>query len=107
MTRVLFQFSYLQVLDFLTTIAFLLAGVREGNPFVRLVLSVSPSPLVGLAATKALAVALGAWCWYMGRERLLGRINLMFALVVAWNLVALIAQQVELHSIIRALRSGH
>ena len=29
------QYSYLQVLDFLTTIAFLLNGVKEGNPLVR------------------------------------------------------------------------
>ena len=34
MTQLLWQYSYLQILDFLTTIAFLVNGVKEGNPLV-------------------------------------------------------------------------
>ena len=92
MTQLLLQYSYLQVLDFLTTVAFLLNGVREGNPLVRMALEFFPSPLGGLLFVKVLAVGLGIYCWQFGKQRLLGRINWYFAAVVAWNLVALIIQ---------------
>jgi len=85
------QYSYLQVLDFMTTVAFLVHGIREANPLVRLALTYSPNPLGGLVAVKVLAMGLGLYCWKFGRERLLNRINVMFAIVVAWNLIALIA----------------
>lgn len=90
MNQLLLQYSYLQVLDFMTTIAFLLNGVHEGNPLVRLALQYAPHPLGGLLAIKIAAIGLGLYCWRRGRERLLIRINILFALVVAWNLVALI-----------------
>ncbi len=99
MNQLLIQYSYLQVLDFLTTVAFLINGVREGNPFVRLALGYAPHPLGGLLAVKVLAVGLGLYCWKNGRERLLGRINLLFAFVVAWNLAALILASAQLRSI--------
>ena len=91
MNQQLLQFSYLQVLDFLTTIAFLLHGVQEANPLVRLALFSMPNPIGALVTVKVLALALGLFCWRMGRDRLLMRINIMFAILVAWNLVALIA----------------
>ncbi len=84
------QYSYLQVLDFLTTVAFLLQGVKEGNPLVRFALEHSSNPIGGLLAVKLLAVGLGIYCWKVGKLRLLGRMNVMFAVVVAWNLGALI-----------------
>lgn len=90
MTGLIWQFSYLQVLDFLSTLAFLLIGVQEGNPVVRLVIQAAPTPLHGLAAIKIAALALGIYCLKVGRVRLLARMNLMFAIVVAWNLVALV-----------------
>ena len=90
MNQLLLQYSYLQVLDFMTTVAFLLHGVHEGNPLVRLALNFAPSPLGGLLLVKVLAVGLGIYCWRAGRSRLLSRINLLFALVVAWNVAALI-----------------
>ena len=98
MNQLLIQYSYLQVLDFLTTVAFLINGVREGNPLVRLALGISPNPLGGLLAIKVLAVGLGLYCWKNGRQRLLGRINWLFAFVVAWNLAALIVASARLHS---------
>jgi hypothetical protein len=91
MTQLLLQFSYLQVLDFLTTIAFLVNGVKEANPFVRWVVHFVPNPIGGLVLVKALAILLGVYCWRMGRQRLLARINIVFAMVIAWNLIALIA----------------
>ena len=90
MNQLILQYSYLQVLDFLTTVAFMIAGVKEGNPLVRLAVSYSPHPLGGLLAVKLLAFALGLYCWTRGRERLLSRMNLLFAFLVAWNLAALI-----------------
>jgi Domain of unknown function (DUF5658) len=89
--QLLLQYSYLQMLDLLTTVAFLLHGVQEGNPMIRLALRYSSHPLGGLLLVKALALGLGFYCWRCGRERLLTRINILFAIVVAWNLLALIA----------------
>jgi hypothetical protein len=90
MNQLLLQYSYLQILDFMTTVAFLLNGIHEGNPLVRVALRYAPHPLGGLLAVKLAAIALGIYCWRAGRNRLLTRINILFALVVAWNLVALI-----------------
>jgi hypothetical protein len=90
LNRLLFQFSYLQALDFLSTIAFLLNGIREANPVVRWAVEASPNPIGGLLVIKFLAILLGLYCWRMGRERLLSKINIVFAMLVAWNLIALI-----------------
>ncbi len=92
MNHLILQYSYLQLLDFLTTLAFLLNGVREGNPIVRFAIGLTASPLGGLLLVKVLAVALGIACWRLGRGKLLVRMNLLFALVVAWNVVAIIAR---------------
>lgn len=90
MNQLLIQYSYLQFLDFITTIAFLLHGVREGNPLVNFALRYIPYPLGGLLLVKVAAIALGIYAWRRGREKLLVRINILFALVVAWNIVSLI-----------------
>ena len=90
MNQLLLKYSYLQVLDLMTTVAFLLHGVREGNPLIRLIIQYAPHPLAGLLFVKVLAVALGIYCWRCGRQRLLVRMNVLFAIVVAWNLAALI-----------------
>ncbi len=95
MTQLMFQYGYLQILDFLTTIAFLLNGVQEGNPLVKWAINAFPNPIIGLAFIKILAVALGISCWYRGRDRLLSRINIGFAVLVAWNLVSLIMKSVH------------
>jgi hypothetical protein len=95
----LLHFSYLQVLDFLTTVAFLVQGVREGNPLVRLAMSVTTNPMVGLLIVKIAAVALGIYCWRGGRGRILDKINLLFAVIIAWNLVSLILGSVQFQKI--------
>ena len=99
MNQMLLNYSYLQILDFLTTIAFLVNGVKEANPLVRFALTMSPSPIGGLIGVKIAAVLLGLYCWRMGRQRLLGRINILFAVVVAWNLIALIVGSVGLKAL--------
>jgi hypothetical protein len=78
------------MLDGLTTIVFLLAGVQEANPVVRMAISLAPNPFAGLAAVKAAAMCLGIYCAWRGKHVLLQRINILFAVVVTWNLVALI-----------------
>lgn len=99
MNQVLLQYSYLQILDFLTTIAFLVNGVKEGNPLVRFALTVGANPIGGLVLVKLLAVMLGVYCWRMGRQQLLARINVLFAILIAWNLVALIIRTVDIRAI--------
>ena len=96
MNQLLVQYSYLQVLDLLTTIAFLLNGIQEANPVVRYAMRYSQSPFSALMAVKMAALALGFYCWRFGRERTLMRINIFFAVLVAWNLLALIAGSIKL-----------
>ncbi len=92
MNHLLVQYFYLQALDFLTTLAFLALGVREGNPIVRFAFDLSGSPLNGLLLVKLVAIALGVACWRLGRGKLLFRMNLLFALLVLWNVLAIIAR---------------
>ena len=96
MTTSLVIFSYFQFLDLLTTVIFLLHGVQEANPVVRLALRVAPSPLLGLLIVKVAALALWVYCWRLGRQGLLLRINVLFAILVCWNLVAVLAQSAHL-----------
>jgi hypothetical protein len=95
MNQLLLQYSYLQILDFLTTVAFLVHGIEEANPVVRFAMKVCPSVLTGLLAVKTAAFLLGLYCWRMGREKLLARINILFAIVIAWNLVAMIISAIR------------
>jgi hypothetical protein len=88
--NVLTQYSYLQILDLLTTLAFIANGVSEANPLVAFAMNQMQSPLVGLTIVKMAAIGLGFYCWKQGRMVLLSRANFGFALLVAWNLLALI-----------------
>jgi len=47
-------------------------------------------PALGLVLVKVAALALGFYCWRLGRRSLLLRINVLFGILVSWNLVALI-----------------
>lgn len=86
----LIQFLYLQVLDVLTTMAFLLNGAREANPLVRMGLEFGHSPLFILVAVKLVAMALAVYCVRKSRLKLLQRVNVCFAVLVAWNLIVVI-----------------
>ncbi len=88
----LIQFCYLQLLDVLTTLVFLTGGVKEANPVVRFLLIASPSPLLGLLSVKLLAIALAFYCWRTARTRLLLFANAFFAVLIAWNLFALLGR---------------
>jgi hypothetical protein len=87
---VLTQFVYLQLLDVLTTVAFLLNGVAESNPIVRWAMTAAPNPLTGLVLVKVAAIVLGVYCAVSARQNLLRKVNIFFAGLVAYNLVALI-----------------
>ena len=88
--NLLVQFSYLQVLDILSTMAFLMQGVQEANPVVRLAMRLGDSPLTGLVLMKAFAIGLAIYCLRRARHRLLARVNIFFAALVAWNLVVVV-----------------
>jgi hypothetical protein len=96
LTTSLLIFGYFQLLDILTTIVFLLTGVQEGNPIVKLALESAPNPIAGLLIIKLVALGLAYYCWKKGRRSLLLRINSLFAILVSWNLFALIARVVDL-----------
>jgi hypothetical protein len=83
-------FAYFQFLDLLTTVGFLLHGVKEANPLVKFALVAAPTPLLGLLLIKGAAFALAGYCCLRGRQRLLTRMNVFFAALISWNLVALI-----------------
>ena len=88
--RLLAEFVYLQLLDVLTTVAFLMQGVAEGNPIVRWAIEQGSNPWQGLFALKLGSVLLAFYCVRRARHTLLRRVNIFFALLVAYNLVALI-----------------
>ena len=87
---ILAEFVYLQILDVLTTIAFLLQGVGEGNPIVRWAIREGPHPIGSLLLLKFGAVLLAVFCLYRSQERLLRKVNIFFAVLVLYNLCVLI-----------------
>ena len=46
--------------------------------------------MVGLALVKVVAMGIGLYCWLLRRQQLLGRINVLFAALISWNMCALI-----------------
>lgn len=88
MPSLLIQFAYLQILDVLTTLAFLTIGIGEANPLVRFLVILTRSPLAGLLIVKLLAAGMALFCWRSRRHRLLSRVNIFYAVLVTWNLLA-------------------
>ncbi|HET8549653.1 MAG TPA: DUF5658 family protein, partial [Bryobacteraceae bacterium] len=64
-------FTYLQILDLLSTVAFLVNGVGEANPIVRSLMTLTANPVAGLVWAKMFGVALAFVCWKTGRHRVL------------------------------------
>jgi hypothetical protein len=81
-------FVYLQLLDFITTILGIRMGAAEASPFIRL-LSHSASPLA-VASSKLVALALGAVCIWLKKDRILSWINYWHAALVVWNLCVIL-----------------
>jgi hypothetical protein len=86
----LWEFIYLQILDVLTTVTFLMQGVKEANPVVNWAIATAPHPLGGLILLKLFAVALAVYCVIRSRHRLLRNVNIFFACLVVYNLVVII-----------------
>jgi hypothetical protein len=89
----LLWFGYLQILDLLSTVAFLMNGVGEANPLVRTLMSLGPNPVAGLLWAKLFGITLAFVCWKSGRTRVLVLANIGYAFLITWNLIALIAMQ--------------
>lgn len=81
-------FVYLQLLDFITTLLGIRVGASEASPFIRL-LSHFGSPL-GVALSKVVALALGAVCVWLKKDRILRWINYWYAALVVWNLCVIL-----------------
>jgi hypothetical protein len=95
--HVLTAFVYLQLLDALTTIAFMMHKVEEMNPLIKWAMRESFNPLLGLAMVKVAAVVLAVLCVASSRYGVLRKVNVFFALVVAYNVVVLILVAPALH----------
>jgi Domain of unknown function (DUF5658) len=88
-------FVYLQLLDFLTTMAGFRVGAYEVSPFIAKLIHNS-SPMAGLAASKVLGLALGGLCIALNRVKLVGWINYWYAGLVVWNLCVILVAQHQL-----------
>ena len=82
-------FVYLQLLDLLTTLVGFKLGAGEANPFIRALMQAGPA--LGVLGSKALALALGAYCIYAGKHRLMRRVTYWYGLLVVWNLMVMLA----------------
>jgi len=82
-------FIYLQLLDFLTTLAGFKIGASEASPFIAKLIHVS-SPALGVAASKIVGLGIGGLCLATGRGRLVGWINYWYAGLIVWNLSVII-----------------
>lgn len=94
---VLTAFIYLQILDALTTVAFMMHGIHEMNPVVKWAMREAANPLGGLFLIKAAAVLVAVLCVSYSRYGVLRKVNVFFALLVAYNMVALILAAPVLH----------
>jgi hypothetical protein len=81
-------FFLLQLLDFLTTLAGLRLGGSELSPLARWLMDFHV--VGGLVAVKLIGFALGAWCVWTGRLRVIGWANYYFAALVVWNVSQLL-----------------
>jgi len=82
-------FMYLQVLDFVTTIAGFRMGLVEGSPMIRWMTHFGP--VFAVAASKIFAFGLGGVCYWLNNHKLLRRVNYWYAAVVSWNVVLLVS----------------
>ena len=83
-------FLGLQVLDVITTMIGLHFGAQEGSTFIGHLLQ--SGPLSGLIISKILAAGLAAFAVFLNRKRVLVFLNIWFAGVVGWNLIAIYVQ---------------
>jgi hypothetical protein len=85
----IYIFVYLQLLDFLTTVAGFRLGATEISPFIAKLIHAS-SPVTGVAISKVIGLAMGGLCVATNRMRLVGWINYWYAALVVWNLCMIV-----------------
>jgi hypothetical protein len=82
-------FIYLQLLDLLTTLVGFKLGASEASPFIRMLMHAGP--VAGVAASKLLALGLGALCVYTKRQHLVRWATYWYAALVVWNLMVMLS----------------
>jgi hypothetical protein len=82
-------FIYLQLLDLLTTLVGFKLGASEASPFIRLLMHTGP--VAGVAISKLLALALGAFCVYRKKLHLIRLATYWYGGLVVWNLMVMLA----------------
>jgi Domain of unknown function (DUF5658) len=87
-------FVYLQLLDLLTTLLGFRLGAVEASPFIRLLMFAGPA--MGVALSKLLALALGAWCVHRKRLNLIRVVTYWYCGLVVWNLMILLVAPAKL-----------
>jgi hypothetical protein len=80
----LLVFLALQLLDVATTIVALGLGGAEQNPFISQFMSIGPIP--GLFLSKVVVILLAGLFVSVGRTKPIRLANIVFALIVVWNL---------------------
>ncbi len=82
-------FIYLQLLDLLTTLVGFKLGASEASPFIRLLMHFGPA--AGVAASKLVALGLGALCVYKRKYNLIRLATYWYGALVVWNLMVMLA----------------
>jgi hypothetical protein len=83
-------FVYLQLLDFLTTLIGFKVGASEASPFIAKLIHAS-SPVLGVAASKVVGLAIGGLCVALNRIRLVSWINYWYGALIIWNLCIILS----------------
>jgi hypothetical protein len=82
--KILLLFIFLQLADFGTTVAVISMGGTEANPTVRFLMGLGVYG--GLATAKVIGLGLGGLAAFSGRYNGLRKLNIVFAVIVLWNL---------------------
>jgi len=82
-------FIYLQLLDLLTTLVGFKMGAAEASPFIRILMQAGPA--AGVAASKLIALGLGALCVYLKKQHLIRWATYWYGVLVVWNLMVMLA----------------
>jgi Domain of unknown function (DUF5658) len=82
-------FIYLQLLDLLTTLVGFKLGASEASPFIRMLMHFGP--VAGVAASKLVALGLGAFCVYKRKGNLIRLATYWYGGLVVWNLMVMLA----------------
>jgi hypothetical protein len=82
-------FIYLQLLDLLTTLVGFKMGASEASPFIRMLMQFGPA--TGVAASKIIALGLGALCVYLKKQHIIRWATYWYGCLVVWNLMVMLA----------------